>query len=148
MSHWQSGKLTLKCSMSVLKKALLNIMPEWEAHLREDPNGKLTIKSGYNQPEQHGYHLAIPMNQSTGVSGADMGFKQNEDGSWSIKYDYLPTKLRHPQGQIVQEVAAMKVKLIASKTRGVRVTSDETIDGERVIELIVPEDGVKNNYMA
>ena len=33
MSHYLEGKLQLKCSIDLLRRALINIMPEWEKYL-------------------------------------------------------------------------------------------------------------------
>ena len=43
MSHYLEGKLQLKCSIDLLKKALINIMPDWDKHIIVDPEGKIPI---------------------------------------------------------------------------------------------------------
>ena len=69
MSHWQTGKLQLKCSMAVLKRALLNIMPDWESHLQEDASGKLSADNQW-QGAKKGFNLVVKLRAS------DIGFKQ------------------------------------------------------------------------
>ena len=146
MSHWHTGKISLKCSIGVLKRALINIVPKWEKYIKEDPSGKLVIKSGYSQPDQHGYHLSVPMSSETGVSGADLGFKLKEDGSWEITHDYLPPQLRSPEGQLTQEVASMRTRALA-EIKGLEVVRDIKQGGNTVIEILVPA-GQQEGLMA
>lgn len=137
MSHWQTGKLALKCSMSVLKRALLNIMPEWEAHIQEDASGKLSAQDrAYGEGARQGYNIIVKMQQK------DIGFKQAPDGSWSVDYDayILPRNLRGEgglEGSLVQEVSAMRARAIA-QINGLQVVRDSEVGNERIIEMLAP----------
>lgn len=137
MSHWQHGKLSIKCELAVLRRALINIVPAWEKHIKVDESGSLVLKSGYGQPDQPGYSLLVP-NGTAGVRGADLGFKRNADGTWSIAHDYVPDQLRNPEGQIAQEIANMKVRAIA-KLKRLEIVKDTDIGNEHIIQIAVPE---------
>ena len=137
MSHWQTGKMKLKCSLAVLKRALINIMPEWEQHIKTDANGTLPIHSSYQGTSGKKFHLVVPKGKDTGVSGSDLGFAQASDGSWAITHDYLPRGLRDPEGQVLQQVATMKARAIAA-VRGYQITQDQQVGNDHVIEMIVP----------
>ena len=86
MSHWKSGKLGLKCSLSVLKRALIQIMPQWAEYMKLSTEGDLTIRNNYTGESKRGYHLSIAL-EAPGVSFADVGFKRESDGSWSTDID-------------------------------------------------------------
>jgi len=135
MSHWRKSKLKLKCSLAVLRRALLKIMPQWEKHIKTDPNGNLTIHSGYLNQDRQGYHLVVP--QDAGLSYADMGFKQEADGSWSVDVDVYPSGHTNFEGEMTREVAAMRAKAIA-QARGYQITKDELEGNSRKVRLIVP----------
>lgn len=140
MSHWQAGKLDMSCSLAVLKRALLNIMPGWENSIQESADGKLSADNQW-QGKLPGFHLVVKLERS------DMGFKQNPDGSWEIKYDNytLPPKLKQsggPGGKVTQEIFSMRTRAIA-QLQGLRIVKDADEGEDRVIQMLVPEDGVR-----
>ena len=59
MSHWQTGKLDLKCSLNILKKALINMMPDWEKHLLVDEKGNLEA-SFHGGAVSQKYQMVVP----------------------------------------------------------------------------------------
>lgn len=135
MSHWQTGKLALKCSMAVLKRALLNIMPEWAENIQEDAAGNLSADNRW-QGKKKGYNLVVKLESS------DIGFKQEADGSWTAVYDtyVLPRKMRGEggmEGEVLQEVSAMRARAIA-QVNGLQIVKDSNVGNERVIEMIAP----------
>jgi hypothetical protein len=137
MSHWQTGKLQLKCSMAVLKRALLNIMPEWEAHIREDASGKLEADNRFGHGKKSGFNLVVQL-----LPGSDLGFKQEADGSWTAMYDAydLPRKVRGEggiEGEVLQEVSAMRARAIA-QINGLQIVKDSSVGNERIIEMLAP----------
>ena len=137
MSHWKTGKMKLQCSLVVLQRALINIMPGWEKHIKVDASGQLPIYSSYQGTSKKTYSLVVPKGGDTGVTGSDLGFSQSPDGSWSITHDYLPRGLRDPEGQVLQQVATMKARAIAAM-RGYIVTRDQQVGDEQVIDMLVP----------
>lgn len=137
MSHWQTGKMKLNCSLAVLKRALINIMPQWDKHIKVDPSGNLDLQ-GYGGTVKKGFNLVVPKGSATGISYEDMGFKQESDDSWSVmRGTYLPRTIRDPEGQVLQQVATMKARAIAA-VRGYQITKDQKIGDEQVIEMIIP----------
>lgn len=143
MSHWQAGKLALKCSMGVLRRALINIMPEWNANIQEDESGKLSADNQW-QGKKSGFNLIVKLHAS------DIGFKQEADGSWSAAYDnyVLPRKMSgNLEGAVTQEVAAMRAKAIA-QIKGFQVVTDSQIGQDRVVELLVPISDAQTGIMA
>jgi hypothetical protein len=137
MSHWKTGKMKLKCSLAVLKRALINIMPQWEQHIKIDTEGNLPIHSSYQGTSAKKFHLVVPKGSNTGVSGSDLGFERASDGSWAITRDYLPRGFSDPEGQVLQQVATMKARAIAA-VRGYQITKDQQVGDEQVIEMIIP----------
>ena len=136
MSHWQTSKLNLACSLNVLKKALISIMPEWERHIKEDENSNLEAKNYYGHGTKGGYKVVITL------SSGDIGFKQNEDNTWTADYDHmsLPNAMRRVggvEGALKTEIAAMKAKAIA-ETRGYQLLSDDTEGDTRVVRVLIP----------
>ena len=74
MSHWQTGKLELKCSLNILRKALINLMPEWEAQMQVDENGGLSA-SYHNGPVKQKYQIVIRQGK---VLYSDIGVSKNK----------------------------------------------------------------------
>jgi len=138
MSHWKTGKLKLDCALVILQRALINIMPGWEKHIKVDASGSLPIHSNYQGTSKKTYSLVVPKGGDTGVSGSDLGFSQEEDGSWAITHDYLPHELRDPEGQIKQQVGVMRARAIAFRNQ-FQITLDQQIGEDHVIEMLVPE---------
>jgi len=138
MSHWHKGKISLNCSLEVLRKALINIMPEWESHIKVDPSKQLSATSKY-QESLSGYSIVIRQGEDTGVYGADIGFKQEKDGSWSVSFDYLPEKWRGETigGLVTLEVSKMRARAVVEYF-GLEICRDEDKDNEHIIEVIVP----------
>ena len=136
MSHWQACKLSLTCSMAVLKRALINIMPEWQSSIQEDANANLEAKNYYGHGTKKGYKLVIP------VRSGDIGFKQNADGTWEADYDSMsiPGPMRRGGGietALKGELAAMKAKAVA-QVNGYQVISDNIQGNTRIIRTLVP----------
>ena len=139
MSHWKSGKLDLKCSLAVLKRALLNIMPSWEQYMKTSEDGGLTIYNRFTDKSRGGYNLSISL-EAPGVSYADVGFKRMPDGSWSTDIDesYLRVpEIQTLQGAVKREVNAMKAQAQA-KLQGGRVVRVQTSGGRTRVRVQVP----------
>ena len=109
MSHWQSGKMGLKCSLTILQRALIKIMPEWEKHIKIDPNAGLNVRG--MQGGKSGFSLVIPYGSGTGISYEDIGFKKADDGSWeTARGTYIPVKVKNLENKVSSRVAEMKSK--------------------------------------
>ena len=138
MSHWQTSKVSLKCSLNVLKRALINIMPEWEKNIQADEAGTLkSVDNAYGESARSGYHLVVKL------SNKDIGFKKQADGSWAVDYDsyVLPRQFRGTgglEGALTQEYTAMHVKEIA-RLQGNQVLADNNTGDVREIRILVPE---------
>lgn len=148
MSAWVEGKLNLKCSLDVLKKAIINIAPEWEQHLIIDPSGNVPMYR-YNGERDHNgqggnktVHLLIPGSGHPNAqtppnrgSHNDWGFKREEDGTWSVTFaDYGLKQAQDLENKIKSEVALMKAKAIA-KLRGYEIISQEENEEEKYVDI-------------
>lgn len=134
MSHWQTGKIELKCSIDVLRKALINIMPQWEDKISTSETPSLTA-TFRNQPRSEKYNLVVSNINYYG----DLGFKKNEDGSWEIGGDHYMKPL---ENQLTGEVARMKAIAIA-KMRGYEIIKNEEDDNIIVTEIQVDSEKAK-----
>ena len=113
MSHWMQGKVEdLHCSLEKMREALVNIMPEWESHIRTSVEGDITVKSSLSGESKPGYHLRVAENAGIGIGYCDFGMKQLKDDTWLIEYDVggLPSKIRHAPEALQDEIAAMAMK--------------------------------------
>ncbi len=150
MSAWVEGKLELKCSLDILRKAIINIVPEWENHLIVDPEGNIPMYR-YNQERayngeggNHKVHILIPGSGHPNVptpplrqSHNDWGFKRTEDGKWEVIFaDFGLKEAKKLETQIKTEVALMKAKAIA-KLRGFEIISQEENSEEKYIDIRV-----------
>ena len=109
MSHWQSGKMGLKCSLTILQRALIKIMPQWQKHIKVDPNGGLRL-SGM-EGSQSGYSLVIPHDSAPGIRYEDIGFKRAADGSWeTTRGKYIPSEVKNFEEKVAARVTEMRAK--------------------------------------
>ncbi|TRZ81205.1 hypothetical protein D4R86_02955 [bacterium] len=147
MSHWKSGKLDLKCSLAILRRALLKIMPQWEQFMQTSDEGGLSIHNYYTDSGMKGYHLKIALKSPTGqkapgFSYADIGFKRESDGSWSTDIDESYIRLdevKTLQGAVKREVGAMKAQAQA-RAKGGKVVSVQTSGGRTKVVMDIPVD--------
>ena len=148
MSAWVEGKLDLRCSIDVLKKAIINIMPEWEKHLMVDEKGEIPMYRYNGQREYNGsggdknVHIVIPGSGHPGVKTPpgrnahnDWGFKRNEDGKWEVTYaDYGLYEAKDLENKIKGEIALMKAKAIA-KIKGFEIVGQNENEDEKYIDV-------------
>jgi len=152
MSKWVEGKLELKCSINILKKAILKIMPQWEAYLQIDDTGQLEIYRYNKQRHEQGgkCHVLIPGGgnpkhkcPSNRNSDNDWGFKRNDDGTWSATFcDFNLSSARNLENQMKGEIAIMKAKAI-SRLRGHEILSEENDGDEHSITVRVDTEEFK-----
>lgn len=150
MSAWVEGKLDLKCSLNILRKAIINIMPEWEDHLIVDPEGNIPMYRFNGQREYNGKggdkvaHLLIPGSGHPDVTTPpnrkahnDWGFKKSENGKWETTFaDFGNNTAIQLTNQIKSEVALMKVKAIA-KMKGFEIIAQDETAEEKYIDIRV-----------
>jgi len=145
MSHFIAGKLNLKCSVEVLRRALSHIMPEWAEHIKVDPDGRIPIYTYTGQKKtDETFHIVVPGIGNPNYSGApgmkysDLGLKRTEDGSWEVQVDRsgMP-KFSNIEDHLSGEVARMKAKAVA-KARGYQVVKDESNEEETTTWIKVP----------
>ena len=146
MSAWVEGKIDLKCSLDILRKAIINVMPEWEKYILTDPNGNLPMYRYNGQREYQGndkneVNLIIPGGGNPNSyppnrsMDNDWGFKQSKDGKWDVVFaDYGLERAQKLEMQIKSEVALMKAKAI-SKLKGFNVISEQEDENEKYIDI-------------
>lgn len=148
MSAWVEGKLDLRCSIDVLRKAIINIHPEWEEHLIVDPEGQIPMYRFNGERSYHGkggdktVHILIPGSGHPGVNtppdrGAhnDWGFKRSEDGKWEVTFaDFGLRQAKKLESTIMGEIAIMKVKAVA-KMKGYEILAQEENGEEKYVDI-------------
>lgn len=139
MSHWQTGKLDLKCSLNILRKAIVNLMPEWEEHIKTDEKGGLPARY-HGSIVKPDYQLVVYGNgrKCPGLS-TDVGLNRNEDGTWEISGDYNINTLKK---KLTGEVMRMRAIAIA-KQRGYEIIRNENNEDEIITEIRVDTDKAK-----
>ena len=150
MSHWQAGKLELKCSIDVLRRALIRIMPEWEDHIKIDESGRIPIYTYRGvKLEGEGMHIMIPGIKNPTYAGApglkynDLGLRREGDGTWTVQVDDSGlTKVNHLREQIQGEVMRMKA-IALSKIRGYQILQDESNEDETITDIAMDREMVK-----
>jgi len=150
MSHWQSGKIEVKCSLSLLEKSLIDMMKDWKDHIYTSEDGTLPLYTYQGAKDPDTYHLVIPgcanphHAQAPKVIYSDIGIKKGGNGKWEIKVDIsgLPQDMKNFEGKLAASIAAMKVKKIANSSKN-KQTADFMKGKKRCIRLIAP---VKDKY--
>lgn len=150
MSAWVKGKLDLKCSLDLLKRAISNIMPQWADHIKTDPAGKLVLYRYNRQPSDQKCNLLLPGSGNVNFPeppnrGAenDWGWKKNAEGTWdTISAEFHEAEAEVLQQKIKAEVTRMRILAVA-KLRGYQVSQSSQDKGKSKIRLVVDEDTAK-----
>jgi len=145
MSHWQAGKIDIKCSLNMLKKSLIDMMEDWKDHIYMSDEGTLPLYNYKGQKEDHTYHLIIPgcanpnHPQAPHVKYSDIGIWKNKEGQWEMQVDIsgLPRDIQNFKGKLAASIAATKVKAIAHSKKN-KETADFKRGNKRCIRLITP----------
>jgi hypothetical protein len=148
MSAWVNGKLDLKCSLDVLKRAISNLMPQWAEHIQVDPSGKLSMYR-YNGERRNDITVQLvipgPGNPNAGsipdrMAENDWGFSQRKDGTWNIyAADYHKAEAFDLANKAKAEVARMRM-LAMAKLRGYQTTKNSVSQGKAEMEFLVPQE--------
>lgn len=151
MSHWQSGKISAKCSFAILQKALINILSrekksDWIKFI-QDPkfasaSADKSIFNSHTDERRGGYSIVIPHNRNGGpsdISYGDIGLRQDpKTGAWAFDADvrYLPQNLQDIGGRVTQEVSRMQARAIAAR-HGFEVKETQ-VGGQIKLTFVVP----------
>lgn len=138
MSHWQKGKLSLTCDLSIMTTALTKISPKWEGHIQVDTRGNLSIYNSFTKQTRTGYHIVIPKSSKTGITYADIGLRQNANETWTFDADPdFIEGVDNLNGQILMEIAIMKQRELAQR-KGFQMINEENNKNSKSITLRVP----------
>lgn len=143
MSHYLEGKLKIKCSIDLLRRALINVMPSWDKHVRVDPNGLLTIY-GYGGVEVKNktFHILVPGPRNPNYTSApnnvygDLGLRRETDGSWSVLGDRAGMRVAELEEQLKGELLRMKARAWA-KIRGADIVGEVNNENEVYTDISI-----------
>lgn len=129
MSHWRDVKCELKCSLDVMRRALLKINPEWERNMEISADGRLSIDNQYTGERQRsGYHIRVKGSRGGGARDlpyADLGLRKEADGTWSITVDPAGAEhVRNLQGYVTAQVEQL------------RAIAQAAINGDSVVNVV------------
>ena len=145
MSHWQSGKIEVRCSLSLLEKSIIDMMADWKDHIYTSEGGDLSLYNYQGIKDAQTYHLVIPgcgnkdHSKAPHLRYSDIGIRKGENGQWEIKVDIsgMPKDLQKFEGKLAASIAAIKVKRIANSKKN-KQTADFMRGNKRCIRLIAP----------
>lgn len=148
MSHWQAGKMSLKCTDRVLHRALVRVFPEWEGHIHIAPEGeKLTAHSYYGQTQKA--DIIIPSSKNPefeaapGIKYSDLMINRDGEGGFDIIVDDLSSsKVLNLEKPLLAELQKMREEAMErfGKIQQVEVVSEN--NEERVTRFWVERDNV------
>ncbi len=154
MSHLVTGKIECKCSLDLLRRALLKRFPEWADAIITSAEGNLSITnySGTTQG-QNNYSLIVPGSQRTRSSGAkqgagtgnsDIGFKLASNGSWEIeKDDYeMRGKYKDITGNLAHDIGREKASIALQRLKAEGITV-RSAAGKTIIEADIEESEIR-----
>jgi len=155
MSKLVEGVIQLKCTLEVLRRALINVMPEWAEHIKVDPNGQIPLYGYLGDDRGVRCHLLIPGAGNPNYpmppgrhAHNDWGLTQTEDGRWKmIKAEFGLDQALALEGNIKAEVAHMKAIAVAKKN-GDEIVSHTNNEEENVTIIKVKQNKRKANMMA
>ena len=147
MSSWRSGKLQLKCSLGLLRKALTSIVKEWDQYIVEDEQGLLELYGYQGSKKGDNYYLVVPGKgdpyraAAPGFNYSGLGVRKQKDGTWVIDVDTsgLPSHAKNIVGKVNAFVAAEKVRKRAA-LQGNNIVSETTQGGKTKILMTAPVD--------
>lgn len=153
MSHLVTGKIECKCSLDLLRRALLKRFPEWADAIITSAEGNLSITNyGGSTQGKSNYSLIIPgshrakngAKQGEGTGYSDIGFKIGSNGSWEIDKDdfELRGKYSNITGNLAHDIGREKASLALQKLKAEGITI-RSVAGKTVIEADVEESEIK-----
>lgn len=148
MSHWLEKKCELKCSIDVMKRALIKLNPEWERHIEVSSDNALSIDNQHTRERaKTGYTIKIKGAQAGGSKDlpyADIGLKKHGDGTWSITYDPAGKEYIRNFDETVQGVVTHMRGIAQAIQNGGKLLRQPTFDrdtahGEALIEIEIDD---------
>jgi predicted GIY-YIG superfamily endonuclease len=137
MSSWRTGKISVECSIDIMQKILLGIVPEWESRIKVDPEGKLDVNNSIGKKKCHILIPAVAYGSSRNSQNAnysDIGFIQ-KNGKWEvIVKDFYGFNI---ESAVQKEFAVQTIKAAARKRKAKLITEEETPKGKRMV-LFIP----------
>jgi hypothetical protein len=134
MSSWMTGKIDLKCSIDVLQKILLGVMPKWKDRIKIDPEGELLVNNKKCHIVIKAKRDGLNYGGIVGDNYSDIGFTKDKESRWSVtKMDfYFPL-----EESLKRELAIEKVKAQA-RLQKAKLVEEEDIGGKRRMVLHIP----------
>ena len=145
MSHWQSGETELKCSLNLLRRALIEVVGEWEGSIVISEEGSLPLYNYQGKKDSKTYNLVVPgcanpnHKKAIGMIYSDMGISKTADGTWNITFDEsgMPKKAKNIGGKLKGAVAVLKVRHIAKMGKN-KQTAEFSRSGKKYIRILTP----------
>jgi len=157
MSKWVECQLELQCSLDYLKRALINVMPDWEKYLLIDSEGNLSLHrysgAGGEKMANKGFYLVIPGSGHPGAfyppsrsADNDWGFYLKsgtpENGVWGMfgaEYGHAAAqKVAH---RVTGEVAHLST-VKRNQELGFKPFTEKIVGDQMIIEALVPDEPI------
>jgi len=148
MSHWQKGKLSIKCSTKVLTRALERIFPQWEGHIQVDEGEGLTAYDYVGRKmDETKFSILIPgvknpnFDPAPGLRYNDLGITRDEDGGWDVHVDNSGLRgINNVENRLKGEIQKMKDEALAKMgiVEGMQTVSED--EDERTVRFWVDRD--------
>ena len=155
MSKWCSGKLELRCSIDVLRRALIGVRPQWESSIAIDENGRIPMyryrgQRAYEGTTPQNVHVLIPGGGNPNYAGPpdrqsnnDWGFRKIGSDQWEVTYgDFGSQNAIALQNEIKGKVLMMKAQAMA-KIRGTQIANHTEDEDEEVMDLVIDKETAK-----
>ena len=140
MSHWMSVKCEIKCSVDVMRRALIRLFPNWNEFMTVDPSGTLKIVNSYDKGDRAGgtFHISVKGGGSRGAGHAapelpwaDCGLKREADGTWTVVCD------PHSGSSWVRNLSGV----VGAQVEQLRAIAQAQMHGNQVVHQETLEDG-------
>ena len=150
MSAFEEGKLCIKCSLDLLRRAVINIMPKWEKHIKVDPLGGLVATAWGGNIIDKKFELVVagPKENCLGApgnNGADIGMRKTPDGFWEIWADRSAIEgIRDLEEEIKGELLRMRVRAYAKAREGTVILREVNNEDEVSLTMAISKDAAKS----
>ena len=152
MSHVASCGMSLRCSLSELVDAILQMAPEWQDYIEVSETGSLPLENSYDERDTRktGFSVKIRGGGRYRKDGktvapnlpyADAGFYMKEDGSWDALIDPsgLPKKLKDLGTTVLNEVAGQRIENYLHSVNA-EIESVSTDGSDKILDVILGMD--------
>lgn len=149
MSHWMAVKCEIKCSVDVMRRALLRLFPNWTEFMTVDPQGTLKIVNSYDRSDKAGgtFHISVKGGGSRGAGNAapylpwaDAGLRREADGTWTVVCDPHSSSswVRNLSGVVGAQVEQLRT-IAQAQQNGNQIVHQETEDDGTTITDVAIE---------